>query len=266
MPMNNYNNNKDNRPTCTTFTPIAFSNVDSGLAQTRISISYFNYVMKIDISVKTSGSGVSFPKFDNDNAVVIYLSYYRAKAFHDGILEVLNNPDKHSVGVECRQGIIKFYDGTELGVNTPCFSILPFDDKHNITGEIFYQTKQDTAQVVYNMENGDTNSGVIESFPTFEVDTILMALEQYYINSSYAVAASVKESNMYMNSGRKTTLKLICDALNIKQSNNTSSGGYSGGVTYDYQRKPTNNQYNRPTNDTKFESTTIDEIIDSMNQ
>ena len=95
-----YNNNEKNL-TCSTFSNISFSNPESNIAQTKISIGYFNKVMKISIAARNNnGSNDNFATYDNDNAVSVYVSNIKARILYLLIQKLISDPDTHNVCVE----------------------------------------------------------------------------------------------------------------------------------------------------------------------
>ena len=223
--MPNYNNN-DKQPMVNTYTPISFTNPGSSVMDTRFSIGYLNRVMRITIAARTNPGSTDFAKYDTDHPVDIYISYSKAKMLHDAIIEMKKRPNEiNNVCVELKNGLLKVSNGVEYGSLNPCFSIAYADDSNNMH-EIVYECKGgDTYFAAYNYQ--DNQYSTIK-FDNFELDTFCMVLEQYYVASSYAIAASVKESNMYSNNNLSNTIKEIAGKLGIQtNTGNRSSGSFN---------------------------------------
>lgn len=224
MAFNTYNNNQqDRRPTVQTFTPITFSNPESKVCQSRFSVSYFNNLMKIDIAPRINqGSNDQFAKYDNDNPVTVYVSYTKAKILHDAIMHMINNSDIHNVCIELKNGLLRVSDGVEFGSQNFCIAITYAANNGNDTNTIIYETKTDPYYAAYNYKDNQYST---LQYPQTEINTFIMVLEQYYLASSYAVAATVKESNMYMNNGRKNLLNAMAEKLGVDTKSNNGSNG-----------------------------------------
>lgn len=270
MAFNTYNNNQnDKKPSVQTFTPITFSNSESSISQSRFSISYFNNLMKIEITPRVnSGSNDQFAKYENP--ITVYVSYAKAKILHDAIVDMLEDNSKHNVCVELKNGLFKVSDGVEFGSQTPCFTITYAMKDGAESHEIIYQTKSDQYYAAYNFRD---NSYDTIQYPRFELNTLIMVLEQYYLASSYAVAATVKESNMYMNNGRKNLLHAMAEKVGVDMKQ--FGGGNSSGNQYSNRSFLSNNgsnggssSYNGQMSGTakEYQRSSFDDIVNSMDE
>jgi uncharacterized membrane protein YgcG len=260
MAFKNYNNNT-NTPTTTTYSPISFSNGDSKVEGTRLSISYFNKLMKISIAKKTSGGGNNdYATFDNDNAVTVYVSYSKAKILLDLLRTRFTYDDVHNVCVELKNGLLKVSDGVEFGSTMPCISISSADANGNVT-ETIYQCKDNFYTGAYNYNNGKYSS---ESFDLFELDTFEMVLEEYYRASSYAIAATVMEANMYKREGQYNLIRAIADKVGASTQGGGNSGGYNS-KTFLAGNGNSGNGGGMNGVAAEYEASSFDDIASSMN-
>ena len=220
----NGNNNGDNRPTVNTYSSIAFSNPDSQIAQTRFNLSYFNKMMTISIAQRNPGNDQSYPTYNNDAAVRVFLSFTQAKMLHDMAVDMFEHPEngKTNVCLETKNGLFKISNGSEYGSETPCVSITYMASDGSST-EVVYQTKANY-DCAYNFVEGQYSK---QAFPRMEMDAILMTFEQYWLASSYAVASTMNEANMYRERSKNELLRSIADKLGVVS--NTNKGNYSGG-------------------------------------
>jgi len=263
MAFNSYNqNNNDKRPTVNTYTPISFTNQDSKIMDTRLSISYFNKLMCITIAARTNAGSSDFATYDTDNPVSIYISYSKAKILHDAILNMLSKPNEiHNVCVELKNGLLKISDGVEYGSSNPCIAILYAKDNAGVN-EIIYETKSDMYYAAYNYDNEQYSS---MPFPKFEIETFAMILEQYYIASSYAYAAMNREANMYASKFTSDILKGIAGKVGYQYSSSSGSGNFNNksflsGNNSSSSSKP---QFNGDV-PTEYQQSTFSDIANSL--
>ena len=258
MAFNSYNNN-DRTPTCLTYSAISFSNPESSIGQTKINISYYNKLMKISIAYRNnSGSNDGYATYDNDNAVKVYVSNNKARILYLLIQKLINEPDTHNVFIELKNGVaIKVSDGTEYGVNSPCISILNANDDGSVH-EAIYQTKANFHKGAVNFSN---NSCQQVYFDDIELDTFAMALDEYYKASSYAIAASVWESNMYRHEYEINLIKSIAG----KSGSGSNSSKFNNKTFLDNNNTQQSSSVSSGSMIPKeYESSTFEDIANSM--
>ena len=259
MAFKSYNNN-DKSPVCTTYSGISFSNPESSIGQTKLSIGYFNKIMKISIAARNNnGSNNEFATYDNDNAVSVYVSNIKAKILHSLIEKLINDPDTHNVCMELKNGLIKVSDGTEYGSSSYCISIL-YASEDSSVHEIIYQTKEGFHTGAVNYVDGSYQS---VAFDDIELNTFMMCLDEYYKASSYAIAASVWEANMYRHDYEINLIKSIAEKCGVQ--NNSNSAKFNNKTFLS-----NNNQSQKPSNNSgsmipkEYETSTFDDIASSM--
>ncbi len=264
--LNTYNNNADNKPSVNVYTPMTFSNPESRVQPTRLSISYFNRVMQLAIAQKVgNGSTDEYAQYNNDNQVKVYISYRSAKLLHDGVMKMLEpNSGIDNVCVETKNGLLKVSNGVEYGSESYCISIAYADNDGHVN-EAIYQIKNND-QLAYNYSDGNFS---MMNFPDLELKTILMCFEQYYLASSYAVAATVRESTMYRDKGIYDTINAIAQKVGAKQASNTSpnSGSYNNRT---FLQNNSGNSYSGGSSGGMngvpkgYEQSSFDDIVNSM--
>lgn len=223
MAFKTYNNN-DKGPTCTTYSGISFSNPGSNIGQTRITINYFNKVMKVSIAARNNaGSNNDFATYDNDNAVSVYISNTKARILYQLIQKLINEPEIHNVCVELKNGLIKVSDGSEYGSSNYCISI-SYASEDGSVHEIVYETKAGFHTGAYNYENGSYQT---VAFDNIELETFAMVLDEYYKASSYAIAASVWEANMYKHDYEINLIKSIAEKSGVQVNNNSNPAKFN---------------------------------------
>lgn len=255
MSYKNYDNNKK-QPITNVYTPISFANPDGSVAQSRFSISYFNRLMRISIANKVSSDN-QYPTYE-DKPTEVYVSADKAKILYNLIQMMKKSEDIHNVEIELKGGLLMISDGKEYKSGTPCFAIM--FDNDNGKGVKVYQTKINPYRGAYNYSNGNYS---VYTCDDYELETLEMVLYQYWQASSYAIAASVAESNAYRREYTMSILNSIgykTGAITSNSSSNSSNKTFlsedSGidGRTYD----------NIPAGDTSYEQSTFDDIAAAM--
>ena len=244
----------------TTYSAISFSNPESRIDQTRFSIAYFNKLMKISIAHKTGDASGDYATFDTQNAVCVYVSFSKAKILADLMRDLEAGRVENNVCIELKGGLLKVSTGKEFNSDTYCFSISQSDKAGNIT-ETVYQCKSDFYKGAYNYQNGKFNE---KTFPTLEFDTFLMTLDQYYMASSYAIAATVMEASMYKRNGQYQLCRSIAEKLGINNVGaNSGSGGNYNSKTFLSNTPNTSGGLNGAAPD-DYDTQTFDELASQM--
>lgn len=245
----------------TTFSGISFTNPDSRIEQTKFSIAYFNKLMKISIARRTGDVSNEFASFDNANATSVYVSNTKAKILAELMRDLEAGRVENNVCIELKGGLLKVSNGKEFGSDTYCFTISTSDKAGNVT-EIVYQCKDDFYKGAYNYQNGKFNEKV---FPAIEFDTFLMTLDQYYLASSYAIAATVMEASMYKRNGQYQLCRSIAEKLGVV----SVGGNHGSGGNYNSKTFLSNN----PANQTggmngaaseEYDTQSFDELVSQM--
>lgn len=259
MAFKSYNNN-DKNPVCTTYSGISFSNPESSIGQTKLSIGYFNKIMKISIAARNNnGSNNEYATYDNDNAVSVYVSNIKAKILYSLIQKLINEPDTHNVCMELKNGLIKVSDGSEYGSSAYCISI-SYASEDGSVHEIVYQTKEGFHTGAINYSEGSYQS---VAFDNIELETFMMCLDEYYKASSYAIAASVWEANMYRHEYEVNLIKSIAEKCGVQ--NNSSNSAKFNNKTFLSNNTPVVSNTNTGSMIPKeYESSTFDDIAASM--
>lgn len=219
MALKSYNNN-DRTPTISVYSGIVFTNPESNISQTKFSISYFNKVMKVSIAMKNNGgSNNDFSTYDNDNAVVVYISNTKAEILYNLIQRLKTDKDTHNVCIELKNGLMKVSDGAEFGSPSPCISI-SYASEDGSVHEIVYQTKYGFHNGAVNYSDGEFST---VTFDDIELDTFAMCLHEYYKASSYAIAATVWEANMYRRDYDQNLIRSIAEKVGVSIGSNNNT-------------------------------------------
>lgn len=267
MAFGNYNNNKNSAPTNTTYSPISFANPDSRVAQTRLFISYFNRVMRVSIAMRNNSTNADYATFDTDNQVSVYVSYMKAKQLAMMVRDMFDKPDRKNVCIELKNGLLIISRGAEFGSNNWCAAIqYASEDGH--VNQIVYEFKDGTnMKAAYNYNpNGNTFENETKMFDRMELDTVIMCLEQYYLASSYAVAATVMEANMYKRDYSNRLLRAIADKVgaNVNGGRNYASTTFLAGDGSSSNGGNHNDFANSMNPPVDYQTSTFDEIASGL--
>lgn len=259
MAFKSYNNN-ERQITNSTYSGVSFSNPESNIAMTKISISYFNKIMKVSIALRNNaGSQDNFATYDNDNAVTVYVSNIKAKILSNMIDKLKSDKDVHNVCIELKNGLMKISDGTEYGSQSPCISI-SYASEDGSVHEIIYETKSGFHTAAYNYTDGKYKTS---NFDDIELDTFQMCLDEYYKASSYAIAASVMEANMYKRNAEYELIRSIADKVGVQSNNNGGNPGRFNNKTF-LSSQPSNNNGEINGIPKEYETSTFDDIVNSL--
>lgn len=263
MAFKSYNNN-ERQITNSTYSGVSFSNPESNIAKTKISISYFNKIMKISIALRNNaGSQDNFATYDNDNAVTVYVSNIKAKILSNMIDKLRTDKDVHNVCIELKNGLMKISDGSEYGCQSPCISI-SYASEDGSVHEIIYETKKGFHTAAYNYAD---DSYKTETFDDIELDTFQMCLEEYYKASSYAIAASVMEANMYKRNAEYELLRAVADKVGVQNNNGGNSARFNNKTFLSGNSSSSNSSNNNGEINgipKEYESSTFDDIANSL--
>lgn len=260
---NNYNNN-DNKPTVTIYTPISFSNPENSVCESKLNISYFNRLLKVGIALKkNTSSNNNYDTYDNDNQSVVYVSATKAKILADLIKVFKEDKDVHNVSVELKNGLLMVSDGSEHGINNTCITISSADQSGTVN-TVVYVTKKDFHKgfVNYDKEKNEYTENV---FDNIELDTFEMLLLEYFKASSYAIAASVMEANMYKHAAINNKLVAIAEKLGVS-NNNSGGGNYNSGSYFNNAgSKKSDGGMNYSSDDNQeYTASSFDDIANAM--
>ena len=253
----NYNNN-DNQPITKVYSPIFFASDFNG--GTSLSISYFNRLMKITITPKRGEA------YDKDHALEIYLSYNRAKILYDLINKLKADPETHNVCVETNKGLLLVSDGAEFNHNAPCIVIMVNNGTDVSTTTLVYGTRPDFHKGAYNYDKGQYVEYID---PMFELDMFQNALFNYYNASTYALAASVAESQSYKYQALRDRVYGIAEKVGVVPQYSSNGGGTflggNAGISTDNSQQSQQNQSTDLQGAAKgYETSTFDDIANSM--
>lgn len=226
---NNYDNNKKDQ-----YMPAYYSSYNTGnpegIDPSALSYSFYNRMLKISISpVKmNSGNQVSY---DHENAASVWLTHTKARLFYEEIKKVLNGDITNGGVPTGTEGLIRFCDGKELGVNNYCLIINKVNESGEVTSSYAYEFKTKHHYAVENYDPKDS-SHKKAYFNELEVQQLLDLLEQYYISMTGAMAYSVIDANRFTTNTNNTKLDLIMSKLGVEYKPGTVSRNVGSGSSF----------------------------------
>lgn len=257
MQLKSYNNNNDRTPTSIVYSPIVFSNGESKISQSKLSISYFNKLMKISIALRNNAnSNDQFATYNNDNAAIVYVSYTKAKILSNLIKMMKTDDSIHNVCIELKNGLFKVSDGEEYGSKNTCISIL-YATEDGSVHDVTYECKSGVHSGAYNYNDGKFD---VKCFDDIELNTIEMVLDEYYKASSYAIASTVMEAGMYKRQGQYDLIKSIANTVGA--STGKGNNGKFNNKTFLSNNNNDSNSLN--TVPKEYESASFDDIASGI--
>ena len=260
MSFGRYNNN-ERQVTNTTYSPIAFSNPESSICKSRLSISYFNKIMKISIALRNNeNSNDSYATYDTENSKDVYVSSTKANILYNLLQEMKTNKQVHNVCIDLKNGLLLVSDGSDFKSKAPCISILSRDEAGNQLC-VTYETKIKYHKGAYNF-NRETEDFTDMYFDNIELDIFENALKSYVDASSYAIAATVMEASMYKRESLNNRINAIAEKVGVVNKNN--NGGNSSSFLNSGGSKNNNSSKLNGEIPEEFEPSTFDNIANSL--
>lgn len=222
MALGNYDNNKKDRD----YTPVYYSEYGTGNAEgvdpSALSYSFYSRMLKISISPLKMNNGDKIA-YDHDNAAVVWLTHTKARMLHDQILRVLNGELSNGGVSTGKEGLIRFSDGKELGVNNYCLIINKVNGE---TGEVLsayaYEFKSKHHYAVQNYDPKDS-SYKKKCYDKLEIEQLLDLLETYYKAMTGAQAYATLDAFKYVNNAMTTKTDLIMSKLGVEYKSGMTS-------------------------------------------
>lgn len=231
-----YSNNKSqnnglyNNPTTN---GLIFENPNSTVDPSRIRMNYWNNMIKMIIEPKLN-NGSQLPEWDKINSITAYLTPSRAMAFLEAINKFESDESIQTVGVLCKDAMLKVSRGNEFGKPGTYIVIEKVANRDDLTPISTYIYECGGALNEYLV-----NDGTEKFVPLDLVDYsfIKTTLSEFIAASTGAVASSVSLVNAYNNNYTREYLKAIAKNLgveiqtgNTNQRNNGVPGRTPGGI------------------------------------
>ena len=230
MALGNYDNNKKEQ-----YMPVYYSEYGTGNSKgvdpSSLSYTFYNRMLKLSISPLKMNNGDKIA-YDHENAAIVWLTHTKARMLYDEIRKVLDGEITNGGVNTGNEGLIRFSDGKELGVNNYCLIINKVNENGEVLSSYAYEFK---TKHHYGVENYDPKDSSHKKnyYNTIEVEQLMDLLKQYYEAMSGAMAYSVIEGMRFNTSSNNTKMDLIMSKLGVEYKSGMTSRSSSSRSFFD---------------------------------
>lgn len=223
---NSYNNNGKNQYMPVYYSAYNTANKD-GVDPSLLGYSFYNRMLKLTISPAKPESGDKV-SYDHENAATAWVTHTKARMLYDQIQKVLNGEISNGGISTGNDGLVRFIDGKELGINNYCLIINKVDESGQVLSSYAYEFK---TKHHFAVEEFDTKTAKHSKkyYNDIEIQQLLDLLKSYYEAMSGAVAYSVMDGFRFTTDANNTKLDLIMSKMGVEYKPGTtsrSSGSY----------------------------------------
>ena len=220
MALGNYDNNKKEQ-----YMPVYYSEYGTGNAEgvdpSALSYSFYNRMLKISISPLKMNNGDKIA-YDHENAAIVWLTHTKARMLYDQILRVLNGDIANGGVPTGKEGLIRFCDGKELGVNNYCLIINKVNEAGEVISSYAYEFKSKHHYAVQNYDPKDS-SHKKAYYDQLEVQMLLDLLKTYYEAMTGAQAYATMDALRFVNNSVTTKIDLVMSKLGVEYKSGMTS-------------------------------------------
>lgn len=221
MALGNYDNNKKEYYTPTYFSQYGTGN-ENGIDPSSLSYTFFNRMLKISISPLKADNGDKIA-YDHDKAAAIWLTHTKARMFYEEIKKVLNGELTNGGVNSGDEGLIRFIDGKELGINNYCLVINKIDSQTGASNASYaYEFKTKHHYAIENFNPNDASHKKVY-YKNIEIEQLLDVLHTYYMSMTGAYAYSVMDANKYETNKMNTKMDLTMSKLGVEYKTGMTS-------------------------------------------
>lgn len=230
MALGNYDNNKKEQ-----YMPAYYSEYNTGNPEgvdpSALSYSFYNRMLKLSISPLKMNNGDKVA-YDHDNAAVVWITHTKARMLYDQVMKVLRGEITNGGINTGKEGLVRFSDGKELGVNNYCLIINKVNESGEVISGYAYEFK---AKYHYAVENFNPNdsSHKKQYYNTLEVEQFLDLLKTYYEAMTGATAYTVLDAMRFNTNAQNTKIDLIMSKLGVEYKSGMTSRSSQGGSFFD---------------------------------
>lgn len=245
------NNNRDE------YLPVYYSKYGTGNADgidpSALSYSFYNRMLKLSISPLKMNNGDKI-SYDHENAAVVWLTHTKARMLYDQITRVLSGEISNGGVPTGTEGLIRFCDGKELGINNYCLIINKVNENGEVVSSYAYEFKTHYHYAVENFSPKDSGHKKYY-YDRIEVDQLLDVLKSYYEAMTGAMAYSVMDAMRFTTNSQNTKMDLIMSKLGVEYKAGMTSRSSSGSSYFDNHSESSSNNNNR-----EIRTATMDEL------
>lgn len=220
MALGNYDNNKKDQ-----YMPVYYTSYNTGNPEgvdpSALSYSFYNRMIKLSISPLKMNTGDKIA-YDHENAAVVWLNHTKARMLYDEIKRVLNGEISNGGVSTGKEGLVRFCDGKELGVNNYCLIINKINESGEVISAYAYEFKSKYHYAVENYDPKDS-SHKKNYYDNLEIDQLLDLLYTYYISMTGAYAYSVMDGMRFNTDATNTKIDLIMSKLGVEYKTGMTS-------------------------------------------
>ena len=231
MALGNYDNNKKDEYIPSYYSAYNTGNPD-GVDPSALSYSFYNKYLKLSISPLKMNNGDKVA-YDHDNAGAVWLTHTKARMLHDQIGKVLRGELSNGGVSTGKEGLVRFSDGKELGINNYCLIINKVNEAGEVISSYAYEFKNKHHYAVENYNPNDS-SHKKHYYHTLEVDQLLDMLKTYYEAMTGSMAYSTLDAFRFNLQSQNTKMDLIMSKLGVEyKSGMTSRSSYTSKSFFD---------------------------------
>ena len=222
------------------YSAYSFTNPSSQVDATKLSIGYWNKLLKLSIAPLKKAGDNGYNEWDYANAMTLYIPHTKARILYNEIMLFLNDPKKYNnVGIPLKKGCILVSNGTEFGTTNPVLVMKDISEDGTVNATFCYEFNNFNYGMRNVTESLDFDKNTYE---LLELQELADVLNQYYLAMTGAYAYSVRDELKYDFSPINTKIGLIAEKLGVefKGGNNKSSNKNSRSV-FDNKQPKSNN-------------------------
>ena len=236
--------------------PVLYSEYNTGNPEgvdpSALSYSFYNRMLKLSISPLKANNGDKIA-YDHENAATVWLTHTKARMLYNEIKKVLSGEVPNSGVPTGKEGLVRFCDGKELGVNSYCLIINKIKEDGTVESAYAYEFKSHYHYAVQNYDPNNNSSHKKCYYDTLEVEQLLDVLETYYTAMTGAFAYSVADGLRFNINANNTKMDLIMSKLGVEYKTGMTSRS-SGGSYFD------RNDSSSSSSDRSMRSATMDDL------
>lgn len=228
---NTYNNNQQNekrRPTVNS--AFSFANPVSTVDPSRLSISFWNRMIKLTISPRVNTGNEEEIVWEKKQNISAHLTHFKAAMLANEIRAFINDPEANNGnGVLSNQTLITISNGKEFGANGIFLVIRKInlsEDQANMETVSSYSYEFNSAfhhSIRDYNEGSATFNKEFDDYAKLELEQLLIALDNYVNAITNAVAYTVVDQLDYRMNKTDEMLKNCAASLGVDTSNTYSS-------------------------------------------